>query len=282
MKRSCYLHLTRMLRQASASKEPVLRVVERQQDLRWRARDRKHRFRSLCRRSARAGRRERRRQVDAVQGHRRRHQADLGRVLRRRQAGQFRAAARCARRRHLHGLPGNQPGADNDRGAEHRTRQREADHPLPEAQYPGAAAPAIPQLPHRPCDAGRRCSAPPSGRWWRSPAPSINNARIIIFDEPTASLTPEEIVHFFNLVRDLRARGVAIIYISHALEECVADLRSHHGIARRQAGDHRQDLGDDPREAGAPHGWPRHHANPLRARGGGARRAPSHHAARRY
>jgi ABC-type sugar transport system ATPase subunit len=46
-----------------------------------------------------------------------------------------------------------------------------------------------------------------------------NKARVIIFDEPTASLTPEEIVHFFNLVRDLRARGVAIIYISHALEE---------------------------------------------------------------
>jgi ABC-type sugar transport system ATPase subunit len=46
-----------------------------------------------------------------------------------------------------------------------------------------------------------------------------NKARIIIFDEPTASLTPEEIVHFFNLVRELRARGVAVIYISHALEE---------------------------------------------------------------
>jgi ABC-type sugar transport system ATPase subunit len=46
-----------------------------------------------------------------------------------------------------------------------------------------------------------------------------NKARIIIFDEPTASLTPEEIVHFFHLVRDLRARGVAVIYISHALEE---------------------------------------------------------------
>ena len=46
-----------------------------------------------------------------------------------------------------------------------------------------------------------------------------NKARIIIFDEPTASLTPEEIVHFFHLVRDLRARGVAIVYISHALEE---------------------------------------------------------------
>jgi ABC-type sugar transport system ATPase subunit len=46
-----------------------------------------------------------------------------------------------------------------------------------------------------------------------------NDARIIIFDEPTASLTPEEIIHFFNLVRDLRARSVGIIYISHALEE---------------------------------------------------------------
>jgi ABC-type sugar transport system ATPase subunit len=46
-----------------------------------------------------------------------------------------------------------------------------------------------------------------------------NKARIIIFDEPTASLTPEEIVHFFNLVRDLRSRGVGVIYISHALEE---------------------------------------------------------------
>src|SRR5579863_7209737 len=46
-----------------------------------------------------------------------------------------------------------------------------------------------------------------------------NEARVIIFDEPTASLTPEEIVHFFHLVRDLRSRGVAIIYISHALEE---------------------------------------------------------------
>lgn len=46
-----------------------------------------------------------------------------------------------------------------------------------------------------------------------------NRARIVIFDEPTACLTPEETIHFFNLVRDLRAQGVAIIYISHALEE---------------------------------------------------------------
>jgi len=47
------------------------------------------------------------------------------------------------------------------------------------------------------------------------------NARIIIFDEPTASLTPEEKGHFFSLIKRLVARGVTIIFISHALEEAL-------------------------------------------------------------
>ncbi len=47
------------------------------------------------------------------------------------------------------------------------------------------------------------------------------NARLLIFDEPTATLTPEEKRHFFSIVRNLRARGVAIIFISHALEEAL-------------------------------------------------------------
>ena len=45
------------------------------------------------------------------------------------------------------------------------------------------------------------------------------NARIIIFDEPTASLTPEEKYYFFSLMKSLKKRGVSIIFISHALEE---------------------------------------------------------------
>ncbi|MAC77450.1 MAG: ABC transporter ATP-binding protein [Rhodobacteraceae bacterium] len=48
-----------------------------------------------------------------------------------------------------------------------------------------------------------------------------HNARVIIFDEPTATLTPEEKYHFFSLVRRLRAQGVSIIFISHALEEAL-------------------------------------------------------------
>jgi simple sugar transport system ATP-binding protein len=47
------------------------------------------------------------------------------------------------------------------------------------------------------------------------------NARIIIFDEPTASLTPEEKHHFFSLIRRLKSEGVSIIFISHALEEAL-------------------------------------------------------------
>ncbi len=45
------------------------------------------------------------------------------------------------------------------------------------------------------------------------------NARVIIFDEPTASLTPEEVSHFFALIGRLKERGVSIVFIGHALEE---------------------------------------------------------------
>ncbi len=49
----------------------------------------------------------------------------------------------------------------------------------------------------------------------------LHNARIIIFDEPTASLTPEEKKYFFDLVLELKRRGVSVIFISHALEEAL-------------------------------------------------------------
>jgi rhamnose transport system ATP-binding protein len=45
------------------------------------------------------------------------------------------------------------------------------------------------------------------------------NARILIMDEPTASLSEREVERLFRVVRDLREQGVGIIYISHRLEE---------------------------------------------------------------
>jgi len=45
------------------------------------------------------------------------------------------------------------------------------------------------------------------------------NAKVIIMDEPTSSLTEAEVEHLFRIIRDLQKQGVAIIYISHKMEE---------------------------------------------------------------
>lgn len=45
------------------------------------------------------------------------------------------------------------------------------------------------------------------------------NARILIMDEPTSSLGRSETEQLFRLMRRLRARGIAIVYISHRMEE---------------------------------------------------------------
>jgi ribose transport system ATP-binding protein len=44
-------------------------------------------------------------------------------------------------------------------------------------------------------------------------------ARVLIMDEPTASLTDHEIEALFTIMRNLKAQGVAIVYVSHRLEE---------------------------------------------------------------
>lgn len=45
------------------------------------------------------------------------------------------------------------------------------------------------------------------------------NARLIIMDEPTSSLDSEETQRLFKTIRELKAKGVSIIYISHRMEE---------------------------------------------------------------
>ena len=44
-------------------------------------------------------------------------------------------------------------------------------------------------------------------------------ARVLILDEPTAVLTPQEVDEFFKVIRRLRSQGIAIIIITHKLEE---------------------------------------------------------------
>ena len=45
------------------------------------------------------------------------------------------------------------------------------------------------------------------------------NASIVVMDEPTSSLTENEVSHLFGIIRDLKSKGVAIIYITHKMEE---------------------------------------------------------------
>ncbi len=45
------------------------------------------------------------------------------------------------------------------------------------------------------------------------------NSKVIVFDEPTSSLTEEEVEHLFQIINMLRERGVGIIYISHKMAE---------------------------------------------------------------
>ena len=46
-----------------------------------------------------------------------------------------------------------------------------------------------------------------------------NEARVIIMDEPTSALSDQEVGTLFRIIKDLKGKGVAIIYISHKMEE---------------------------------------------------------------
>jgi erythritol transport system ATP-binding protein len=69
------------------------------------------------------------------------------------------------------------------------------------------------------------------------------DVRVLMMDEPTSALSAAEIAVLFRIIRDLRSRGVAIVYISHRLEELlgIADsvsvLRDGRMVAEAAAGD---------------------------------------------
>lgn len=47
----------------------------------------------------------------------------------------------------------------------------------------------------------------------------VSNARVIIFDEPTSSLSEQDAARLFEVIQRLRSTGISIVYISHFLEE---------------------------------------------------------------
>ena len=69
------------------------------------------------------------------------------------------------------------------------------------------------------------------------------NSRVIVFDEPTSSLTEEEVEHLFQIINMLRNRGVGIIYISHKMAEIkrisdyITVMRDGQWVATERAAD---------------------------------------------
>ena len=58
-------------------------------------------------------------------------------------------------------------------------------------------------------------------------------ARVLILDEPTASLSAHEVERLFAIVRRLRDRGVAVLFVSHRLDEVFELCDRRDGLPRR-------------------------------------------------
>ena len=101
-------------------------------------------------------------------------------------------------------------------------------------------------------------------------------ADILILDEPTAVLTPQEADELLKVMRDLAASGTSIIFITHKLHEVMAVRRPDRRAARRQGRRHRDAARPRERVAGRHDGRPQRRAAGREGRGppgrGGARR----------
>ncbi len=59
----------------------------------------------------------------------------------------------------------------------------------------------------------------------------LNNAKLIIMDEPTTAITQREVQNLFNVIRDLQKQGIAVLFVSHKLDE-VFEIAEHFTIFR--------------------------------------------------
>ena len=213
-----------------------------------------------ARRGARAGRRERRGQEHADEGALRRAPAGRRADVARRPALR---AAQPARR------PPGRRGDDLPGAVARAAPVGDGEHPARHGADARAAGALGRGPPPRRGGAGDSSAAATSRSTCRSRELSIASqqmveiaravaigCRVLVLDEPTSSLTRPDIRQLFDLVRRLRSQGLAIVYISHFLEEVkeisdrftvLRDGRAVGGGATRG-----RDAGADHRDDGRP------------------------------
>ena len=96
---------------------------------------------------------------------------------------------------------------------------------------------------HRRPGTHRRFRGWRSSRSSRSPRPCPFDPAVLILDEPTSALATHETEQLFRVVKGLAAADVAIIYISHRLQELHSIGRPSYGAARRTSHRHGGDAG---------------------------------------
>ena len=129
------------------------------------------------------------------------------------------------RARHRDGAPALHAHPGDDGGREHRAR----------ASSRGRGRSSTSTPPRSACASSRSASASPSGPTRGSSRSRVGQqqrveilkalyrgADILILDEPTAVLTPQEADELFAIIRSLQAEGKSIIFITHKLNEVLA------------------------------------------------------------
>ena len=215
--------VTRALREAGA-----LRDARRAQGVRRHRRARRCRPRRARRRGVRAGRAERRRQEHADVGSRRRDRSRRRHDDAERRAVRAARSARSAQCRRGDDLSGAVARAALERDGQHRAWRRAA-------RGRACSARSASFIATRCADGARGArAARPSGHPGRAPVGELSPAaqqlveiaralacgcRVLVLDEPTSSLAHGDVRKLFELIGRLKQQGLAIVYISHFIEE---------------------------------------------------------------
>ena len=83
----------------------------------------------------------------------------------------------------------------------------------------------------RPSDLVRNISVPDQQLLQIARASTNKDMKVLILDEPTSSLTPIEVERVFRVIRDFHDRGVAVVFISHKMDE-VFDIGHDYTVLR--------------------------------------------------